>query len=212
MALCLVTWSLCLGGVSATVILPADFTTVVTESGVIVHGRVVSVDRISQVRSASIESVVTVAVIESLKGDAGRDGVVPRPNGRSDGIGACSSALPNSAAGDEVIVFLQGRPPAMPSVFGLSQGLYRVTRDAAARAMVMPPRMTAGDGRMVRGDPAASPLPIDAFAREVRAVAGACAVKARRLHRHSSLCVAVLSQDAHAYLHFTTSAAARRAC
>ena len=58
----------------------------------------------------------------------------------------------------------------MPSVFGLNQGLYRVTRGAGARAMVMPPRMAGPDGRVVRGDPARVPLPIDAFAREVRAV------------------------------------------
>jgi hypothetical protein len=57
----------------------------------------------------------------------------------------------------------------MPSVFGLNQGLYRVSRDAAARAMVMPPRMVGSDGRVVRGDPARVALPIEAFAREVRA-------------------------------------------
>jgi hypothetical protein len=34
----------------------------------------------------------------------------------------------------------------------------------------MPPRLAAGEGRVVRGDPARAPVPIDAFAREVRSV------------------------------------------
>ena len=76
---------------------------------------------------------------------------------------------PRFGRGDEVVVFLAGRPPALPSIFGLSQGVYRVTRDAGARVMVMPPRIAASDGRVVRGDPARVPLPIEAFAREVRA-------------------------------------------
>ena len=76
---------------------------------------------------------------------------------------------PEFVEGDEVVVFLEGRPPLLPSVFGLSQGVYRVTRDAAARVMVMPPRMAASDGRVVRGDPARVPLSMDAFAREVTA-------------------------------------------
>ena len=169
-ALCLVTWSLCLGGASATVILPADFTTVVAGSGVIVHGRVTSVTSHLAGPQRAIESVVTVAVIQSLKGDAGGTVSFRVPNGQVGRYRRVLVGAPEFTAGDEVVVFLQGRPPAMPSVFGLNQGLYRVTRDAAARAMVMPPRMTGSDGRIVRGDPARVALPIEAFAREVRAV------------------------------------------
>jgi hypothetical protein len=80
--------------------------------------------------------------------------------------------VPRFTSGDDVIVFLRGAPPAMPTVFGLSQGLYRVARTADGRAVVAPAILSspaAGAQRVVRGDPARQPLPLDAFAREVRA-------------------------------------------
>lgn len=169
-ALCLVIWALCLEGASATVLLPADFTTVVTESGVIVYGRVVRVESHLAGPQRVIESVVTLAVVQSLKGDAGGTVSFRVPNGQVGRYRRVLVGAPEFVEGDEVVVFLQGRPPAMPSVFGLNQGLYRVARDAAARVMVMPPRTAASDGRLVRGDPTRVALPIDAFAREVRAV------------------------------------------
>jgi len=168
-ALCLVTCALSLDRVSATVVLPADFATVVTESGLIVHGRVTSVASHLVGPQRAIESVVTVAVIQSLKGDAAGTVSFRVPNGQVGRYRRVLVGAPEFTEGEEIVVFLQGRPPAMPSVFGLNQGLYRVTRDAAARAMVMPPRMAGSDGRVLRGDPARAQLPIDAFVREVRA-------------------------------------------
>jgi hypothetical protein len=59
----------------------------------------------------------------------------------------------------------------MPTVFGLSQGLYRVTRTAAGRAVVAPAILAApaaGTERVVRGDPARQPLALEDFTREVR--------------------------------------------
>jgi hypothetical protein len=168
-AVSLVTSILCLEGASATTVLPADFTTVVTESGVIVHGRVLSVDSRLVGPERVIESVVTLAVLQSLKGGATGAVSFRVPNGQVGRYRRVLVGAPEFVEGDEVVVFLAGRPPALPSVFGLSQGVYRVTRDAAARVMVMPPRTAASDGRVVRGDPARVPLPIEAFAREVRA-------------------------------------------
>lgn len=167
-ALCLLTCALCLERVSATVLLPAEFTTVVAESGLIVHGRVVSVESHLVGPQRAIESVVALAVIQSFKGDAAGTVSFRVPNGQVGRYRRVLVGAPEFSSGDEVIVFLQGRPPSMPSVFGLSQGLYRVARDAAARTWVMPPRMAGGEGRVVRGDPARAPIPIDAFAREVR--------------------------------------------
>jgi hypothetical protein len=167
-ALCLVTCALCLEKVSATVLLPADFTTVVAESGLIIHGRVVGVASHLVGPQRSIESVVALAVIQSFKGDAAGTVSFRVPNGQVGRYRRVLVGAPEFNSGDEVIVFLQGRPPSMPSVFGLSQGLYRVTRDAASHPVVMPPRMAAGEGRVVRGDPARAPMPIDVFAREVR--------------------------------------------
>ena len=168
--LSLVMCALCLESASATVILPADFSTVVTESGVIVHGRVVRVESQLTAPERVIESVVTLAVVRSLKGDVAATVAFRVPNGQVGRYRRVLVGAPEFIEGDEVVVFLQGRPPAMPSVFGLNQGVYRVARDASARAMVMPPRMAAPDGRVVRGDPARVALPIEAFAREVHAV------------------------------------------
>ena len=153
----------------ATVVLPADFDTVVTESGVIVHGRVVDVRSDVTGPRRAIESFVTVAVIESLKGAPGTTVTFRVPNGQVGRYRRILVGAPAFAEGDEVVVFLQGRPPAMPTLFGLSQGVYRVTRNAAARPVVTPPQ-TAGPGRSVRGDPGRGPMPIEAFAREVRTV------------------------------------------
>jgi hypothetical protein len=168
-ALSLVTWIWCLDGASATVILPADFATVVTESGVIVHGRVLGVESRLVGPERVIESVVTLAVLQSLKGDAAGRVSFRVPNGQVGRYRRVLVGAPEFVEGDEVVVFLEGRPPLLPSVFGLSQGVYRVTRDAAARVTVMPPRMAASDGRVVRGDPARVPLSMNAFAREVSA-------------------------------------------
>jgi hypothetical protein len=157
---------------SATVLVPADFAEVVTGSSTIVFGRVVEVRSALTGPRRVIESVVTVSVIQSLKGAAGATVAFRVPNGQVGRYRRVLVGAPEFAEGDEVVVFLEGRAPAMPSVFGLSQGVYRVTRDATAGALVAPP--VAGRGaaaeRVVRGDPVRRPMPVEAFAREVRAV------------------------------------------
>ena len=92
------------------------------------------------------------------------------PNGQVGRYRRILVGAPEFEEGDEVVVFLTGRPPAMPTLFGLSQGVYRVTKNAAGRAVVTPLPVAAGVGRIIRGDPARGPMPIDAFAREVRAI------------------------------------------
>ena len=166
-ALCLVVWTVCVERLEATVVLPADFKTVVNESGVIVYGRVVSVQSALSGPQRLIESVVTVVVFEPLKGDVGETVSFRVPNGQVGRYRRVLVGAPEFTEGDRVVVFLQGRAPAMPTIFGLNQGLYRVSRDTAGREMVMPP---PAPGRIVRGDPARLPLPIAAFTGEVRAV------------------------------------------
>ncbi len=165
---CFASWVLRPELISATVVLPADFETVVHESGLIVHGRVTDVTSHLVGPTRAIESVVTLAVIQSLKGDAAGTVAFRVPNGQVGRYRRILAGAPEFARGDEVVVFLRGRPPQMPTVFGLSQGLYRVSRDSAARPMVMPPRMESL-GRVVRGDPGRAPLSVDLFAQAVRA-------------------------------------------
>ena len=114
-------------------------------------------------------------VLESLKGSSSAGAAVTFrvPNGQVGRYRRVVVGAPEFIEGDEVVVFLQGQPPAMPTLFGLSQGVYRVTRDAAARAIVMPPPVAArgpGAERVVRGDPVRRPMPVEAFAREVRTI------------------------------------------
>ncbi len=175
--------SLCLCGVwlvclfasvsSATVLLPADFTTVVTGSPIIVHGRVVDVRSFMSGPRRTIESVVTLSVIDTLKGVPARTVLFRIPNGQVGRYRRVVVGAPEFEEGDEVVVFLQAHAPAIPTLFGLSQGVYRVVRDINAQAMVTPPAVMArgvSAERVVRGDPVRQPMPIAAFAREVRSV------------------------------------------
>ena len=164
-------WAGATAPVSATVLLAADFATVVDEAGAIVHGRVVDVRSALAGPRRSIESYVTVAVIESIKGAAGTAVTFRVPNGQVGRYRRILAGAPEFAPGDEVVVFLRGRAPAMPSLVGLSQGLYRVSRDAAGTATVTPAaRSAAGADRVARGDPARTPLPVGEFLRRVSAV------------------------------------------
>jgi hypothetical protein len=116
-----------------------------------------------------------VQVLESLKGSASAGAAVTFrvPNGQVGRYRRVVVGAPEFAEGDEVIVFLQGQPPAIPALFGLSQGVYRVRRDSAAHPIVMPAPVTArgaGAERVVRGDPVRRPMPVEAFVHEVRAI------------------------------------------
>jgi hypothetical protein len=159
--------------ITATVFLPADFTTVVTESEVIVHGRVTAVTSMLVGPRRTIESFVTLEVIDGLKGVSTRAVTFRVPNGQVGRYRRILVGAPEFAEGDEAFVFLEGRAPAVPTLFGLSQGVYRVAR-SNGRTVVAPPVMARGTAaeRVVRGDPARAPIDIDLFAREVRSVLG----------------------------------------
>lgn len=166
-------WALTVADARATVVLPADFATVVNESTVAVHGTVVSVQSGLTGARRTIESIVTVSVITSLKGTPGATVSFRVPNGQVGRYRRVMVGAPEFEEGDEIVVFLQGRAPAIPSLFGLSQGVYRVVRDGASRALVTPPAVMArglAAERVVRGDPVRTPMPVDQFAREVRSV------------------------------------------
>jgi hypothetical protein len=161
--------------VSATVLLPADFTTVVAESATIVHGRVVDVSAGLTGPRRTIESLVTVHVIESLKGASTTDATVTFrvPNGQVGRYRRVLIGAPEFTRGDEIVVFLHGQAPAIPTLFGLSQGVYRVVRDARAAPVVIPAPVSArgiGVERVVRGDPVRRPMPVDEFVRYVHTI------------------------------------------
>ena len=159
---------LCMGGAtaSATTVLPADFAAMVNESHLVVYGRIVDVRAGLTAGRRTIESVVTVAVLDTLKGEARESVMLRLPGGRVGRYRRITVGAPQFNPGDEVVLFLKGRPPALPMPYGLSQGVFRVSRQAG-RAVVTPPVLDA-PGRVVRGELSRRPMPIDAFAQQVR--------------------------------------------
>lgn len=155
---------------SATVLLPADFEEMVAASQVIVHGRVVDVRATRSGSRRTIESLVTISVLDALKGTAGSHMTFRVPGGQMGRYRRVLVGAPSFAAGEEVVLFLRGRAPAMPTVFGLGQGVYRVAH-AAGQAVVNPPPAAAtqaADGRVTRGDRRRRPVALPEFALRVR--------------------------------------------
>jgi hypothetical protein len=128
--------------VSALTLLPADFSEMVNGSQQIIHGRVVDVRAQAINGRRSIESVVTVAVIESFKGSTGSEVAFRMPNGELGRYRRVLIGVPEFEPGQEVVLFLAGRAPALPMPFGLSQGVFRVTQSTDGRAMVASLQMT----------------------------------------------------------------------
>jgi hypothetical protein len=165
-ALACCVWSI--ASVAATTVLPADFAGMVAQSQIVVHGRVIDVRAQFSGTRRSIESVVTLAVVTRLKGVEGGTVVFRVPGGRIGPYRRVTVGAPVLAEGDEVVLFLRGRPPIVPMPYGLNQGVYRVTGTADGR--VVTPLVDSGPGRIVRGDPARRPLSLEAFAQHVRAL------------------------------------------
>ena len=163
LALCLVMSG---RGAQATTLVPGDFAQMARESELIVHGTVVSVQGQLTGSRQTIESVITVQVADTMKGAPTAQAVFRVPGGRVGRYRRVMVGAPEFTAGDEVILFLKGRAPAMAMPYGLSQGVYRVARRGGTATVT--PAVAAGTGRVTRGDPARRPLDPAAFAQQVR--------------------------------------------
>jgi hypothetical protein len=155
----------------ATVLLPADFTQMVSESQVIVHARVIDVQGELVGTRRAIESLITVAVLSPLKGVVDGEVVFRVPGGRVGRYRRIFVGAPVFRPGDEVVLFLRSRAPAIAMPFGLSQGVYRVSR-ATGVPMVIPVPPTDAVAGLPRGDSSRKPVALDEFVRQVRAAAG----------------------------------------
>ena len=116
------------GSLSATTLVPADFAQMARESELIVRGTVVHVDAQRTGARQTIESLITLRVTDTIKGTAVEETVFRVPGGKVGPYRRVMVGAPAFAAGDEVILFLKGRAPAMAMPYGLSQGVYRVSR------------------------------------------------------------------------------------
>lgn len=174
-SICLVVAAICLlcgEHLSAMVVVPAGFSEMVIDSELVVHGRVVAVRPQIVGDRRTIETVVTIAVVDALKGQPGPTVYFRVPGGQVGRYRRFMVGAPEFAEGQEVVLFLKGRPPVVPFPFGLSQGVYRVVRGADGRSLVTPPAVAEAAGRVVRGDPSRRPVELSAFARNVRDIAG----------------------------------------
>jgi hypothetical protein len=155
----------------AMVVIPAEFSEMVAASQTIVHGRVIDVQSYETAGRRTIESLVTVQVVESMKGAPGTTAYFKLPGGQVGRYRRVMVGVPQFSRGDEVVLFLKGSAPAVPMPFGLTQGVYRVTRGGTGEATVMS-MMNVGTTRVVRGDPSRRPLDLAAFTNLVRSIAG----------------------------------------
>ena len=151
---------------SATTLVPADFTQMARESELIVRGTVVRVDAQQMAARQTIESLVTLRVTETLKGTAAEQTVFRVPGGKVGRYRRVMVGAPEFRAGDDVFLFLRGHAPLIAMPYGLSQGVYRIARHAGTA--VVTPAVVTGTGRVTRGDPSRRPLDATAFARQIQ--------------------------------------------
>ncbi len=167
---------LCLSlALHATVIVPIEFRELVATAPVIVHGRVVDVQSRWVDGRRSVETFVTVAAAEYLKGNLGAHVTVRVPGGQIGRYRTVFVGAPEFKEGDEVVLFLKQAGRSDLYIIGLSQGAFRVVPDTrTGRPMVTTPIVMWRGGdqpeRIVRGDVTRKPLAIDAFRDAVRQV------------------------------------------
>jgi hypothetical protein len=172
MALCLLlVWAPDRSG--ALTVLPATFDELVRESHAVVHGRVTAVDGRWTADRRTIESLVTLEVVDHFKGTATETATFRVPGGEAGGRRLIVAGAPAFRPGDAVVVFLRGQAPALPTPVGLSLGVYRVAADPrSGELMVVPTPVREADspGRVVRGGTSRTVRPLATFGAEVRAV------------------------------------------
>ncbi|CAN5690050.1 hypothetical protein BH18ACI5_BH18ACI5_05250 [soil metagenome] len=158
--------------IGATVILPAQFREIVAGSAIIVHGRVIDVRSEWVDNRTHIDTVVTVQPSTFYRGTPTPTVTFRTPGGQVGRYKSVTVGAPEFQPGDEAVLFLRGSAPAMPGVFGLNQGVFRVRIDARGqRQVILPVLLARGDGPepVVRGARERRPLPLEQFGAQVRA-------------------------------------------
>jgi hypothetical protein len=157
----------------ATVLLPAEFREVVNGSDIIAYGRVIETRVEWSDDRKSVDTLVTFQVGTYLKGGPGETLVFKVPGGTIGRFRNVLVGAPQFATGDEAVLFLNSRGREFPSVFGLNQGVFRVSIDGdTRRRMVTPPLLARGDTPevVVRGAASRRSLPLETFGAQVQTV------------------------------------------
>ena len=154
----------------ATTVVPLSFEQLVNESASVVYGRVMEVRPQWTEDRRFIESVVSVEILKGMKGSASDTLSFIVPGGQ---IGRYLNVIPGSPVfepGDVAVFFLTARGPRMPVTTGLTQGVYRVQRDARSGEMLVMPPVIDAPGPIVRGDARRKPTSLGVFEASVKAV------------------------------------------
>jgi len=158
---------------AATVLVPADFREIVNSADIIVYGRVTATEvRWSDDRK-HVDTLVTVQSGTYLKGHAGASVMFKVPGGTIGRFMNVTVGAPNFTVGDEAVFFLNTRGREVPTIFGLNQGVFRVSTNAATRRRVVTPPLLSRAGapqRIVRGDPERKPVPLETFGAQVQSL------------------------------------------
>jgi hypothetical protein len=159
---------------SATLVVPAEFRQVVAESGLIVRGTVTDV-RAIEVRDVGVESVVTVAVENVIKGQSDRFIYLRVPGGEIGRYRFVMVSAPVFRAGQRAMLFLKRGTDNVWRPIGLNQGVFRIHLDPVTGQPVVPPPLVSGrtaspTGPAVRGDPRRRLMSIQEFESLVRLV------------------------------------------
>jgi hypothetical protein len=158
--------------VSATMLLPGDLGDIARAASAIVRGTVVDVRSDWADSRRRVETIVTLRVSESLKGDMRGLVSVKVPGGVLGRYRSITIGAPSFRQGEEVVLFLGAEPPALPYLIGLGQGVFRVQRDLRTGATaVTPPALLASPARnvrVIRGDPSRDAMSVQQFADTVR--------------------------------------------
>jgi hypothetical protein len=157
----------------ATTVVPLTFEQLVNESQSVVYGRVSDVRAQWTADRRFIESVVTIEILHGIKGSARESIAFTVPGGQVGRYLNVIPGAPSFAPGDMAVFFLKARGAQLPVTTGLTQGIYRVQRDAASGEMLVAAPIVEGAGRIVRGDVRRKPVSLAAFEGTVRAVSGA---------------------------------------
>lgn len=161
----------------ATVLVPAEFSEIVSGSQIIVHGVVMDARPEPTGDRLRIDTIVTLQAGRYFRGGPGERVTFRVPGGTVGRYRSMLVGAPEFRTGDEVVLFLKANGPAVAHVFGLNQGVFRVRRDARTgqRLVVPPALMSRGEAprKVIRGDAERRPVPLDAFGAQVRALLGA---------------------------------------
>jgi len=167
--------ALCFGwtmSAAAITVVPMSFKQIVDEANVVVYGRVADVRGQWTEDRQGIDSLVRLDTLQVIKGQAGPQVSFRTPGGEAGGRIHWLPGAPSFREGELVLVFLSSGGAALPTLVGLTQGVFHAAPSAATGAvMVMAPAggSQQQSGPIQRGDARRRPLTIAAFAAEVRA-------------------------------------------